>query len=364
MANQKLELHRALLSAFPSRGKFAMLLGQRFDVDYDVLTPQDTLDVEYWTVVEQVAAEGWMTDLSRAAFEAVPRNELMANLAVKLGITALHGIAVPGAGAVVASAPVLERMVRDRSDLVDLPGFLAQLSALEGQTCRIESVTGARLKPIGTGFLVGPDLVLTNHHVIEPMLTGGSTAQCRFDYLTDAAGIEVRRGVEAPLAADWHVISRPHDCADVSLDDTALPAPDNLDFALMRLATPVGDTARQGDLGPDNPARGWIAIDPLLTAVQGDDLFILQHPLGAPLKLGIGRVTKDKGQGLRLQHDVTTEPGSSGSPVFNRHLSLVALHHVGDPNSFRNAAFNQAVPMARIVSYLAGKVAPFWEARP
>jgi hypothetical protein len=365
MGNLKLKIFKALMSAFPSRGKLSLLLGTRFGVDYDVLTHQDALDVEYWTVIEQVEAEGWLADLARAAYESVPRNPALGALVVEFGLTSVVGAlpqAVQGGGVPpAAGGPALERMVRERSSLNDVPTFLGSLAGLEGRVCRIET-TG--LKARGTGFLVGPDLIMTNHHVVAdslPAKPGAGGLVCRFDYLVGSDGVEVRSGRTVGLAADWLVCAQPHDPSDVSLTANGPPAADALDFALLRLAEPVGDLPRKGDPAPDNPARGWIGVDRSLAAGEGDDIFILQHPDGAPLKLGVGRITALFAQGLRMRHDVTTEPGSSGSPVLDRALRLIGLHHVGDPNAFRNALWNQAVPVANIIAFLDGKVDPFWE---
>ena len=343
-----------------------MLLGQRFDVLYDTLTPQDAIDVEYWNILVQVEAQGWLEALARAAHEAVPGNGQLADLMLDDGLTSGARIiaAANGTPSILAETPKvrLERLVRDNSSFIDITQLLGRLSALEGQTCRIE-LEGVPPRAIGTGFLVGPDLVMTNQHVIDGQAAGAPMI-CRFDYLVDAGGVQVREGVAVPVAADWLVKASPPDPSDESLDEGDAPAPDNLDFALIRLSRPVGDTPRAGDEGPDNRPRGWIGIDPTLQVGQGDDLFILQHPEGTPLKLGVGRLTGLHGGGLRWRHDVATEGGSSGSPVFNRKLDLVGLHHAGDPNYFRTALFNQAIPIDRIVGWLQGKVDPFWTQAP
>ncbi|UXU76505.1 MULTISPECIES: trypsin-like peptidase domain-containing protein [unclassified Paracoccus (in: a-proteobacteria)] len=350
----KTRLRKALLAAFPLRERMAMLLAQYFDRNYATLTAPGPLDVEYFQIITQAEAEGWLLPLARAAYESVPGNPLLADLVLAEGLSSARPLTQrPAAG-----DSALQRLVRERSDFVDVAAFMARLAGLEGQTCRIERALPAP-KAIGTGFLVGPDLVMTNQHVIAD-LTPADRLLCRFDYLTDAQGVEVRAGRVQPLAEDWLLASAPPDAADSSLDESLEPEPENLDFALLRLAEPLGEQPRQGQEGPGNPPRGWMTIDPTIPAGAGDDLLILQHPQGAPLKLGLGRLTELRAHGLRWRHDVATEPGSSGAPVFNRNLDLIGLHHAGDPNFARTAAFNQAVPLAAIIGRLTGQVDPFW----
>lgn len=353
------------MAAFPAKAKFALFLAQRFNALYAVYTPDGALDVEYWNIIAQIEAEGWIHDLARAAHEAVPRNPDLAALMLDTGLTSAPAVVADPTPTIAATRPEsrsLERIVRENSGFVDVADFMGRLSALEGQTCRIE-LAGSPPVARGTGFLVGPDLVMTNQHVITGL---GADAQilCRFDYLVDADGVQVRAGTAVSVAPDWLVQSRPPDPTDDIPDNNAAPAPDNLDFALIRLAAKVGNDPRSGTEGLENPPRGWIGIDPARAAGANDDLFILQHPEGAPLKLGVGRLTELRGGGLRWRHDVTTEGGSSGSPVFNRQLDLIGLHHAGDPNQFRTALFNQAIPMARIIGWLDGKVDPFWTKAP
>jgi V8-like Glu-specific endopeptidase len=56
----------------------------------------------------------------------------------------------------------------------------------------------------------------------------------------------------------------------------------------------------------------------------------------------------------RLRYKTNTESGSSGSPVFEQHWNLIALHHSGDPDfsKFHHPQYNQGVPIGLIVELL------------
>ena len=75
--------------------------------------------------------------------------------------------------------------------------------------------------------------------------------------------------------------------------------------------------------------RRWIEIPAAAPVPRPNDgITIVQHPRGGPLKLatnpnGVVGVSAD---GRLLYYNVNTEPGSSGSPCFDAHLDVMALH--------------------------------------
>jgi trypsin-like peptidase len=222
--------------------------------------------------------------------------------------------------------------------------LIAFMQEAKRRTCRIE-IDGAAL---GTGFLVGPQTVLTNWHVVE----GVGAAQfakvsCRFDYIQRIDG--ARYG-GLPLALDGNglLFHRPYAPAEITADPEN-PPPDatELDYALLRLAERAGDK------------RGWFALPGKGVAVaEGANIWIVQHPDGKPLKFAADMKSLLKcppppGR-PRLRYLTNTEKGSSGSPCFSMTstgtFELVALHHFGDPvwPPGIPARFNQGIPIALI----------------
>ena len=123
-----------------------------------------------------------------------------------------------------------------------------------------------------------------------------------------------------------------------------------LDYAVQRLTRPIGsEPMGTADTTAPGRSRGWIAPngDAAVTLLIEDaPAFVLEHPEGAPLQLAAGKFLEVRA--TRVRHDVNTAPGSSGSPCFDAHLELVALHNGG---GLRGAAEHyQAVPMAAIVA--------------
>lgn len=217
----------------------------------------------------------------------------------------------------------LEALVAKRSRLIDFGRFRDRLDEVMSRVCRIV-VPGSA----GTGFLVGPDLVLTNYHVVRGLIEGAYDIEqmaCEFDYNS-----EVERSKRVPVAAKPTAFAR---FSDSDLTGVGEPPADQLDYALLRIAEPLG----AGD-------RGHYSLDPTprLLAV-GDFAFVTQHANAQLLALAMGTITDFPGGAFRIRYDVTTDAGSSGSPCLSAELDLIGLHHAAEPDTA--PTYNQAVPI-------------------
>ncbi|MCC6971520.1 MAG: trypsin-like peptidase domain-containing protein, partial [Phycisphaerales bacterium] len=160
----------------------------------------------------------------------------------------------------------------------------------------------------GTGFLVSPRLLLTNHHVLESPAVARNSA-VEFGFEQDVAG-RLRRGVVFRLQPDVLFLN----------DGT-------LDYALVAVEAVGADGARLVE-------QRW---NPLLVeqakSITGQWVNIIQHPGGGPKQLVlrenqiVDAFPDDSPDFLTYLAD--TAPGSSGSPVFNDRWEVVALHHAG-----------------------------------
>ncbi|MRX51191.1 serine protease [Paracoccus sp. S-4012] len=249
------------------------------------------------------------------------------------------------AGAAVADAPPngfapgLQRNVRPNLQKLDLMVWVDKLLRIRNRVCRIEIGTRAA----GTGFLVGPQAVLTNWHVVEKAATAGRVAdlRCRFDYLMREDGAR-QPGVVLPLGDKALACHSPFSPAELT-DHPAEPppTPDELDFALLHLGEAAGEHEIEG------VARRWIPLPAAAPALAPDDpLLIVQHPDGAPMKLAMDTqaVIGPNANGTRLRYRTNTDSGSSGSPGFSMDWDPVVLHHYGDP-AWQAPKFNQGVPL-------------------
>ena len=121
---------------------------------------------------------------------------------------------------------------------------------------------------------------------------------------------------------------------------------EKLDYAMLRLDRPAGEDPVVDF--KDAPRRGWLKLRKA-DVRQSQGLFILQHPGGKTLKMANGGVRQVSGGWV--DYEVDTEPGSSGSPVFNNKWELVALH-----SRAGTGRFNQGVAISAIVDDLPASV--------
>ena len=238
-----------------------------------------------------------------------------------------------------AHAPGLQRNVRPYLAKLDIRVWQSRLTEIERRVCRVELEGNA----VGTGFLVGPDTVLTNWHVFEAAKNQGKVDAlgCRFDYELLPDG-KVQPGQLIMLQAGGLVDSSPYSVAEgTDKPENPLPTTAELDYALLRLSSRVGEQQVEG------AARGWIALPKAVLPLAADGpILIVQHPEGTPMKLAMDTqaVIGLNGNGTRINYRTNTDPGSSGSPVFTMDWDLVALHHSGDP-AWVNPTYNQGVPI-------------------
>jgi hypothetical protein len=265
--------------------------------------------------------------------------------------------------AIPAASTRLEKIVRPLLQAVNVAQWRELLLALEGRVCRVELDHDP--PGFGTGFLVGPDLLLTNHHVLAPVILkrlSPEKVRLRFDY-KHLPNLELSPGIVVGLASgDWLVDASPPSLAEQNGDPDGVPPTDEeMDYALIRLDRPIGRLPIP-PAGLGGRPRGWIevpAADPPIYPRMA--LQILQHPRSASLKLATATdgVIGLNTNGTRLRYATETEEGSSGPPCFNMDWGLIALHHLGDPG-FRpgdrqptRPKYNQGIPIGKIRDLLA-----------
>lgn len=339
--------------------------GIALDEDFDLGTGKRPFMRD---VLRHANANGWIETLLRAAAAGEQRSvPLRQAVAALLSPLPEPPQVLPPVGP--ADDPTLQDVVRRRHPLMSMTNFIAWTGAISRAVCWIGYEDARQENPqIGSGFLVGPDLLLTNFHVIRPILEAEmepGAVICRFDHLSK----ETAPGLSAKLAAEWCLDKSPPAPADLYADGRE-PTVDELDYALIRLDRDIG-----GASCASGQPRGWLQLAeapaPLL---QNDVLFVVQHPArvsdseeGAQ-RVSLGIVLGFDRQALRVHYDANTTEGSSGSPVLTANFDLAALHHGTEPLQDRQGRrvaherrYNRAIPLRPIVKRMAAQGVPkFW----
>lgn len=183
---------------------------------------------------------------------------------------------------------------------------------------------------MGTGFLIAPQILMTNNHVIENAeLAMNCVAE--FNYQND------ENFMPCPVYT-YRLDPKKLFITDENLDFTIVAVKDN----------PNIDKSLQD--------FGYISLIPEEGKIlEGEYVSIIQHPKGNQKSVTL-RENKVNSIFDNFIHYLTdTEPGSSGSPVFNDQWIVVALHHSGVPNPDKKGDWiaNEGVRISSIANFVS-----------
>ncbi|WP_112345266.1 trypsin-like serine peptidase [Rhizobium tropici] len=306
-----------------------ILLSVRFGVRYGaIVASSKTDDYRVFKLVEHYNAKYEIEHLVAAVRDARPSVPEFTELAEAAGLIQLPAFSVLQA---------LARPLQGGTVGQDPGDFRRKLAVRENSLCRIV-IDNRRF---GTGMLIGEDIVLTNHHVIEKAIAADgeslNNVVCEFDHRETAQRV---MSPVMPVQATRVLASSPFAEADQAVEP-ANTAPEFLDYAVIRLAKRIADQPIVESGEPRGMTR-LLENSPELIVDQG--LLILQHPNAMPMRLDLGSVTWRNP--VRIRHSAHTLHGSSGAPIFDADLSPVALHHAG----YETSAVNQAIPISLIIA--------------
>jgi V8-like Glu-specific endopeptidase/lysophospholipase L1-like esterase len=192
--------------------------------------------------------------------------------------------------------------------------FLYRGAEAAAAVCRVNLPGGS-----GTGFLIGTsNFIMTNNHVIAD-IDEARDAVAEFRFEEGGASLMINLNPDR-----FFVTSKELDFTIVGCDDEGLDVFDPI--PLLR-----------------NPS----------TVTRGEKVNIIQHPRGRPKEVALHNNNVLRVKDKVVWYETDTEPGSSGSPVFNNTWDLVALHHAGWIEN--GVTTNEGVRMAAIVSHLVAR---------
>jgi endonuclease G, mitochondrial len=203
-----------------------------------------------------------------------------------------------------------ERLIgaeRIQGKSIDFVGvsFLELARAAAGTVGR---VVRKDLRPVGSGFMVSDSLFLTNNHVISSEEIARQSF-VEFNYEMDING-QPKSITRFALEPDEFFMTDPVE---------------QLDFTVVSIGKCVNGLGRPSDFG----------YCPLISAddkhVLGEFVNIIQHPEGDFKQVVLRENQLVNRLDRFLEYMADTNPGSSGSPVFNDQWEAIALHHWGEP---------------------------------
>ncbi|MGH7999568.1 MAG: effector-associated domain EAD1-containing protein [Brasilonema sp.] len=334
----------ALIEAFPSQQRLAEVVRFQFEKNLNAIAMGDDLQAIIFRVIQAAVAEGWVDQLIAGARESNPGNPKLFVFAQEFNLATPMPPQLSARGA-------LEKIIKKTNSFIDVNTWREKLGIIEAQVCRIEITNNNNTKEFCTGFLIAPNVVVTNYHVIESVDLGQATPSniiLRFDYKQLADGKIINKGTEYRLVeSDWLIDKSPY-------TENTLPTPDELDYALLRIDGVPGEEPIGKNPDPNAPQRRWISLPTEHYEFSPETpLLIVQHPKAQPLKLAFDTdaIISINENGTIVKYKTNTEPGSSGSPCFDINWNLVALHHSGDPD-WRNPTYNAGTPFSAICSRL------------
>ena len=197
--------------------------------------------------------------------------------------------------------------------------FLTQGANHSNSVCRIVVPT-SRGQSFGTGFLLSNNLIMTNNHVLSSE-----------DEAQEAIAEFGFEGDETPI-----VVTISPNIAFVT--DVAL------DFTIVAI-----EGRGIEDLSPIPLHRNPMLI------TRHEPANIIQHPNARKKEIAIRNNSIHRVKDRVILYETDTEPGSSGSPVFNDDWQLIALHHAGVSHN-DGTATNEGIRISAIVDHLIRNV--------
>lgn len=221
--------------------------------------------------------------------------------------------------------------------------------------------------PWGTGFLVSNSLIMTNNHVISS-IAEAKDILVQFNFQVDLTGVSLPHET-------WRLDPDNFFYTNVALDFTLVRVkgiPLVLKPHLPSPPTPILDGSEETELGsivlgisPDMikpwillryPGWKWgyIQLPRTVAYAKGQFMNCVQHPAGRMKEIALQQNEVTHIFTDRVHYTTDTEPGSSGSPVFNNAWDLVILHHAaGDYDTANNKWLdNEGMRIDSIVTHL------------
>ena len=200
----------------------------------------------------------------------------------------------------------------------------------------------------GTGFLVSPSLFMTNNHVI-PNEAFALRCAMQFNFQLDYMGNPQTVDAYTPDPDDVFYTNSSLDFTLIRLNPHCHPVyikvrdlwrtriGGEAEEDVLERLTLMQPVAAAQPLLRDRLLRmvciaaggswGYLRLPSSITYAVGEHLNIVQHPQARRKEVALQKNNITNIYTNRIRYTTDTEPGSSGSPVFNNQWDLVVIHH-------------------------------------
>jgi hypothetical protein len=286
-----------------------------------------------------------------------------------------------------ARLATLQATVQAREDpFLDNDFLEVHFPRVQRTVCAIGLGVGVN-RLMGTGFLIGPDLVMTNFHVVGDYVgkeadgtliveadgtirttATGDNIYCFFDYLAapapqvppNGAGAGVHASVLVKAAQNGWLLRARDRLANEGTPPyaTAEQALGKYDYAIIKLEREIGNVPSRKSGGAP---RGWLNLASGVDyAMNGTRIVVLQHPQGSHQLFDIGEFSAFDPSKTRIWYTVNTDYGSSGGAAIDKLGRLYALHNASVKG--QQQLVNQGVRIDMILDDL--RQPPSWTPAP
>jgi V8-like Glu-specific endopeptidase len=218
-----------------------------------------------------------------------------------------------------ADSKTLEKITGSKSTLLPI-SFLSTGLQKAKSVARI-LIQKASGTEAGTGFLLPNNLLLTNNHVIGDKSTA-LQAKVQFGYELGDNKLPLQHTEFDLDPNNGFATSQIHDWTVVRVKNNA-----NSSFGQIELKS--------------------------VNIMKNDFVNIIQHPGGRYKQIAMYHNLVTYSNNEIVQYLTDTEPGSSGSPVFNNDWEVVALHHSGgilqEPGTEQKLLRNEGININRVI---------------
>ncbi len=220
----------------------------------------------------------------------------------------------------------LEKITAEFSTLLPI-NFLSKGLMRAESVARVCIPQGSR-NELGSGFLYKDNWFVTNHHVIKNR-ESAEKGKVQFNFEESDNGNAIETSEYTFDAKDGQFFTDPaRDCTIVKLNG--------------------------------NPSEKFrsLTLEPV-EIKKNDFVNIIQHPGGRYKQIALYHNTVMYVDNKFVQYLTDTEPGSSGSPVFNSNWQIVALHNSGgtllEPGSRTRFLRNQGININQVIDFMKEK---------